>query len=375
MLKRIARLYAPDATAETSVIDAPPGKIEVSPLLKAFGDNYTPPPKDGVKTPEPKVEPEPPKVDAKTTPDPKDVAFTSKKAGDWKKVHDQIAELKTNSANLSKDLEAKIAELESLKKQPVIDPKELETLRGDRAKLEERLERVALEQSDRFSNHFNKLFGDAVAIGKEAAGDHAEQVEHLLNLPPSKARKEQIAQIMEQLPTDLDKHNLAAAVRQMDAARAEKNELLSKSKETLAKQREVETREMAERQNQQKSLRSAQVDAVLKQAGEYSAFAPLDGQAEHNMAITERQTRVRQFFTGELKAEELVKIPVLAEQAKFLTETVVPALKQEIEALRKANDELVKSGPGIKGDGDPNKGKTAPKTFTTVFKETFRPNG
>src|SRR5437867_2149083 len=44
--------------------------------------------------------------------------FTPKKAEDWRKLHARIKEIESKSGNLEKELSAKVAEIEALKKEP-----------------------------------------------------------------------------------------------------------------------------------------------------------------------------------------------------------------------------------------------------------------
>lgn len=319
------------------------------------------PPAAVAPAPDPKAIPVPvpaPAVAEAADEQPKDSAG-------WKKFHARVKEAETKLANLGKEFEAKVAEVDALKKEPKIDPKELETLKTERDTLSERLAIASLEASPKFQAHFDKRFSDAVGAAKAAVGaDHAAAVEELMQLPPSKARKEQFAAIMADMD-DFDRTSLTVAVRDMDAARTEKKEQLGNWKENTKKMREVEVAQLTAQQEQQRkqseSTTTQAIERALKYGESLSAFTRIEGQDAHNARVDARIAKVRDIFTGKLPPTELVNVPVLAEEALFLRENIIPKLLEENKQLQTEMAQLRTAEPSLESKGSPTGG--TPKTW------------
>lgn len=298
--------------------------------------------------------------------------WVSPKANDWKKLKGERDEWQTKATTFDAELKAKNAEIEALKKQPQIDPKELEALRNERDGLLKNIETVALEHSPVFNRHFTKLFGDATAAAKEAAGaEYAEQVGHLLALPPSKHRKEQLAQIVGSLDNELDKTSLTIAIRDMDRARAEREETLAKSGENLKKLNEVQQAKEAETLRQNQVAAEEAINQVLKMADDFDAFKLLDGEenAEHNAEVVKRKEFLKNFFTRKLEKADYAITPIKAARADHL-EQVNKRLEADLKAAQDTIAKLSAGNPELQGHGSPKGGDKA-KGFIEVFQENW----
>lgn len=188
----------PDPAAGTTVATAPEKTTYIKEVEKLIKGTQTAPP-------EKKEEVEKPAA-GETTAKPEqkeDAVYTSKKAKEWNDLktnfQSRIKEIETKASNLTKDLELARAENESLKKQQ-FDPKEFETIKSEREKLKSQLETVALERSEPFQKYFDAKFSSATAKAKSSVPTEIqEHVENLLQLRPSKTRKDQLNAVMEQL--------------------------------------------------------------------------------------------------------------------------------------------------------------------------------
>lgn len=312
------------------------------------------------------------KIDPKTDPQPRtdDGKWTSPKAADWKKLKGERDEAQTKATTMEAELKAKLAEIESLKKEPKVDPKELETLKGERDALLGQIETVALERSERFQNHYKKIFDDSIKMAKESVEpETAELVEHLLQLPPSKHRKEQLETIMGAMTSEVDKLNLSQAVRDMDRARIERDDVLKNSKTNLAKLREKEAQERTEAELKNRSLAEQAINEVLRVADTFDAFKPIEGDEEHNKEIPKRKQFIKDFFERKLAKEDYALIPVLAKRAEHL-EKVNAKLVEELKKAQAALAGNANANPDLTGGGKPTAdGKQ--KGFMEVFMDNL----
>jgi len=358
----------PDQTQTAPSPEPPSFSDEVQRIMREGVPKAEPEPKPELET---KPEPDKPLVDQKKDDEP---VYTGKKAEDWKKVNTRVKELETKAKNLGEELAAKSKEIETLRAEPKVDIKELDKLKAERDKMLEQIEVVSLERSERFQSHYNKLFSDATSLAKDAVGtDKAETVEALMQLPPSKARKEQLNAILAELDNEVDKLNLNTAFVQMDRARAEKNEQLSQAKAKWKQLQEVEASERARKEEQSKQIRDQEISEVLKIAPSYTAFARIEGDEAHNAKVVEREARVRQALTGQLSKEEYLKLPIKAEEATHLRETVVPALLARLKQLEATVTDLTAADPNREQHGGPGSGDNGEyKGFIHEFNKIYK---
>lgn len=331
------------------------------------------------KTTQPQPEPvkEEKKLDAKPEEKPAEVVpetFTSAKAADWKKLKEARAEAEKKASEFEKRLlekEKALLEVENKFKSQDRTPefqKQIDQIKSERDKLEAQLESVALERSERFQSTFTKAIDSAVASAKEAVGDaNASLVAELMDLPPSKWRKEQLNKIRENLE-GLDQGQFDIAIRENDKARAERADALKNAKENYAKLKGIE----AETQNRAAELRKAQtqstINRVLDMARAYDSFKPIDNDPEHNLTVRQNEERIGKFFNLELPADEMAVMPVVAAEGRRLMEKVVPSLQAKIKELEATVEAMKNSNPKPSG-GAPGNPNTQPKTFAEAFQQ------
>lgn len=358
----------PDPAAGTTVATAPEKTTYIKEVEKLIKGTQTAPP-------EKKEEVEKPAA-GETTAKPEhkeDAVYTSKKAKEWNDLktnfQSRIKEIETKASNLTKDLELARAENESLKKQQ-FDPKEFETIKSEREKLKSQLETVALERSEPFQKYFDAKFSSATAKAKSSVPTEIqEHVENLLQLRPSKTRKDQLNAVMEQLDNEADKLQLIVAFGAMDEARAERDEALKNSAENLKKAAVAAAAKKAELEQQAKTLRERDIEVALGATKGYRAFSEIEGDAEHNNAIANRTAWVRKALSGELDEAAYKTMPIKATEADYLREKVVPGLEAKVKELEAAIIQLNGSDPNAQPHGEPERPKA--KTYVEAVLEKW----
>lgn len=311
----------------------------------------------GTTTPQPPVPP--PSQPSTPTPasipnTPTTEGYTPKKSEDWKKLHAELDTYRSKAETLEKQLADKNREVEEARKAKV-DPEELTRIKAERDTLEEKLERVAIEQSPKFVSHYDKIFSQATNLAKDAVGtEMAELAETLLSRPPSKSRKESLNELLGKLESDIDRTNLALAVQQMDSARAERDALLADKKATLAKIKESEQAEALQRQQIARSQAEDRAKKALERAAAFLAFKPVDGDEKHNTAISTRQEKIRKAILGNLTPDELADMAILAEEGRHVVENVLPPLIAELKAQQDAMRSATAADPAKGGHHEPS---------------------
>lgn len=319
-------------------------------------------PNDPSKQPEASQEPEPPN-------------FTSAKAKDWKAVK----EAKEAAEKQAKDWQEKYTlttkEYEEFRKKAG-DPaqtealkKQFEELQKQRDALEEKVRTVDLSQDDRFNAEFNDKFKFAIDKAKDAAGDHAERVEQLLNLPPSKWRKERLSEIRDEL-AGFDQGQLDIAVAAFDQARADRDVRLKNSKETYIKLKQADQEKQLHEQRLYSQKAEAAMNAVLSVARETTDAFKKTEDADHNSFVEQSEQFVTKFFKRQLTDTEQALLPVLAMEAKRYSERVVPAMAKKIAELEEALKQY-KGGTPSNGAGSGSREQKGTGSERHSFQEIF----
>lgn len=289
-------------------------------------------------------------TDAKTEPE----TFTSAKAADWKKLKADREEWQKKAADLEQKHTATVKELEAIRAKAIAtDPnpelqKQLDELRTEKEKYLQQLETVALERSERFSSAFQKVFDASLARAKEAAGTNAEKVEHLIQLQPSKWRKERIQEVAETL-SDMDRAALSMAITEYDRARADRDEALKNARENLKKVQALD----AEKSQREQQLNAARVEAAIKSVMEKArsreAFQIKEGQDAHNASVKANEMEVDRFLRGQMSADAIAEIPLDAIEGRRLRSVVVPELQKRLAEAEAALKEYQTAKPGTTG--------------------------
>ena len=330
------------------------------------------PPKEIKETP-PKDTPEPAKP---ADPVDDDKTFTSAKAADWKKLKEAIKERETKLAEWQTKYAAKekeVAEIATRLKAEDKTPeyqKQIDEWKAKHDTLNKQIETIALERSEPFVQHFNERFSKAITKAKDAVpADKAEYVEQLLNVPPSKWRKEQLNAIREEL-SGIDQGQLDIAIANMDEARTARETQLKDSKLNLERANGM----ASEQHNRDRELAKARtetfINRTLDMARNYDSFKPGENDPEQALLAKTNEDRVAKFFRNELPPEEIAIMPIVAAEGKRLIEKVLPALQKENAELREALKAHQVAKPAPEG-GKKGAQEARPKTFSEVFQENW----
>lgn len=291
-------------------------------------------------------------TDAKTT-EPETI--TGARAADWKKLKADRDEWQKKATDTEQKFTTANKELETLRSKVVAtDPnpelqKQLAAIQAERDKYVSQLETVALERSERFQSSFQRVFDNSIAQAKEAAGEHAEKIEHLINMQPSKWRKEQIQKIADELPSDMDRAAIAMAITEYDKARTTRDNELKNSKENLNRLRALETEQSNRDQELQKVRVDAAVKAVVDRARTVEAFQIKDGNDAHNASVKANEMELENFLRGTLSADAISSMPIDAIEGRRLRATVLPELQNKVAELEASLKEYQSANPGAGG--------------------------
>lgn len=291
-------------------------------------------------------------VAAEKPPEPE--TFTSAKAADWKKLKDERLQAQTKASEWEKKFLESSKELEVIKaKAAATDPspelkKQIEAITAEKEKYLNQLETVALERSERFANAFKKTFDSAVARAKESAGEHAEKIEHLIQLPPSKWRKERIQEIVETV-SDLDRAQIAMSIAEYDKARGEKEDALKNSKENLARVQAMEA-EVQKRDMEMKEANVATaISSLMASARKHEAFTVKDGDEEHNAMVKANEISLENFLRGKMSGSDVASLAIDGLEGRRVRDKVVTSLTKKVEELEAAVKEYQSATPGTSG--------------------------
>lgn len=285
---------------------------------------------------------------------PEPETFTSAKAADWKKLKEERQQWQTKASEMEKKFLESSKELEVIKaKAAATDPspelkKQIEAITAEKEKYLNQLETVALERSERFAKVFQKTFDSAISRAKESAGEHAEKIEHLIQLPPSKWRKERIQEIVETV-SDLDRAQIAMSIAEYDKARSEKEEQLKNSKENLARVQAMEA-EVQKRDMEMKEANvSSAIQSLMATARKHEAFTVKDGDEEHNAMVKANEIALENFLRGKMSGADVAALAIDGLEGRRIRDKVVTSLTKKVEELEAAVKEYQSASPGTSG--------------------------
>lgn len=335
-------------------------------------------PKDNLKTTDSKKKPDAATTDAKTetvaTDEIESKTITSAKAADWKALKEKLKTHETQAKEWEQKHKVVESEYTEFRKKAgdvaVIEQtkKEKEALQVERDRFKTQLETVALERSEEFSSFYQEKFDTALKKAKDAVGTESERIEQLMQLPPTKWRKEQINAIRDEL-IGSDQGQLDIAISQYDEARSDKEAKLKDSKTNYAKLIQMQTDRAAQDRLSTDKRREAITASVLTLAKDYDSFKPSDD-TNHNATVAQNEEFVKKFITGRLEGTDLALMPILATEAKRYKDVVVPALAKQVEELKAALAQYQGANPTPAG-GSRVDAKGQPKGFIDTFNEMW----
>lgn len=262
-------------------------------------------------------------------------------------------------AAAAKALEEQLAKLKAAN--PVLPP-EFELLKKEKEELSDQLKIASIERHPNFRTHFESRTTAALEKAKAVLGpDMAEKASKLAHLPPSEYRAEQLDKmILETQETSPSKAVfLTDLIKDINAIAFDREAALKKAREDydIVQKHEQEKAKAAElEQARQKEQFLAQALSVSK---DLEAFRRGED-PKANQAVDEREKYVKSLINGELDPELLPYIPVLAMEATYLRESVLPLLREENAKLLKQIQEMTQSSPRPGEGGGPGQPPAPP---------------
>lgn len=222
--------------------------------------------------------------------------------------------------------------------------------------LQEKLELVAFERSDKFTNWWKTETDERVRIAQgHVPPEKRQDVAKLLMEPPSTERDAKFDELKEGLPRT-SQSRLDAALNELDGLRLKREDALKQGSERF---KELQAHEQAEAQKQAQEraqkLIQATEEAIRRAKAGFTAFQPT-GDTAKDAEIPQREAFVRALVAGKLDEETMLNIPGAAVEMLHLRDTVVPSLKAEIAKQAELIKQLQGSSPRA-GEGKSSGGK------------------
>lgn len=297
------------------------------------------------KTEAPKDEPA--KADAPK--EKEDKAFVSPSRENFKKLEQDRDTWKKKAESISV-MEKELADLrQKLSETQGIKPEEVESLKKERQALNDRLEQVALERSDKFHSYYQNKFDSAMEAAVDAVGkERSEQIKAVMEAPKSAWRKDILNELISGMEKEVDKLSLLAAVTKYDEARSERERELGNWKANLQKLREHEESKAREENERGLNRRKGILSEVLKVAeSSFPSFQEKEGDADHNAHVTKSRKLVEEFIMGTATDDMVKMLPAMAaegERLMLLLPKLEAQLKEKDEALAVLKNAAPKPG-------------------------------
>ncbi len=286
--------------------------------------------------------------------------ITGPKAAEWKKLRDVVTDRETKFQAAEKarqdaekaltEMKAKVAATDET---PILKT-ELKKLQEDKAKIQEQLEKVALERSPEFQSFYQKKFEAAESVIKQSAGEFADKVAHLVNLPESQWRTDQINAISTQLG-QLQSAAMNHGIVQFDMARRERDDKLTNSREDFQRLQEIEAAKAKREREKHTDDMEVSYQKALQNARAYEAFLTKESDEVHNAQVKRNERELESFFKGDPELDRLIAMPALAIEGERLLKNVIPALQDKIAKLEASIKQYQAANPAPSGGGNQNK--------------------
>lgn len=301
------------------------------------------------------------KPDAKPADDdtPPEVKTEEAKKGwkTWKAQHEAVLkerdELKAKFAEtettLKGQLDAINRELAEARKR-VVDPKEIEALKGERDELRHKIKLKAVEEDPSWQQEISKPIEDALSKARiNAPKEIRGTLEKLMQLAPSEERQDAIDKLLEEHGVSEYKRGvIGAAQATLDNVLAKKSALLSDQKR-LVEQYEQFQKQSAEQKlaSQRQQLEEA-ADAVLRVAADpekgLGVFKPATDTPEARQAANDAVNTARHWATADLDPRSRANLAAWAVHGQHATK-LLAAAEQELTKLRSQVEKLTAATP------------------------------
>lgn len=345
MASKLNELMAPfvEAAKEPSAPAQEPAKpVETKPPVTQI----TIPPKPVEKTPEPVVQQEakPPEEEL-----PESIRKSPKASEEFKKIRESERKFKADSEKhvlAIKGLEEQLSKLKTAPATPVMPP-EFESLKKEHEELSNQLKIASIERHPNFRTHFENRTSTAIEKAKAILGpEMADKASKLAHLPPSEYRAEQLDKmILETQETSPSKALfLTDLIKDINAISFDKEAALKKARDDYEIVQKHEREQAQAAQVEQAKKKEAFLSQALEASKDLEAFRRGED-PKINQAVDEREKFIKSMFNGEIDEKLLPYIPVLAMEATYLREQVLPSLREENDKLLKQIQEMTQTSP------------------------------
>lgn len=280
---------------------------------------------------------------------PESIRKSPKASEEFRKIQTTAKQFKAESekhAASVKTLEEQLAKLKTAPATPVMPP-EFETLKKEHEELSNQLKIASIERHPNFRTHFENRTTAAIEKAKSILGpEMTDKASKLAHLPPSDYRAEQLDKMI------LETHEaspskalfLTDLIKDINAIAFDKEAALKKAQVDydIVQKHEQEQAQVA--QAEQAKKKESFVAQALEASKDLEAFRRGED-PKINQAVDEREKFIKSMFNGEIDEKLLPYIPVLAMEATYLREQVLPSLRDENAKLLKQIQEMTQSAP------------------------------
>ena len=252
--------------------------------------------------------------------------------------------------------------------------KERDSLLAEKEQWAAQIEKTNLAASPRFNAKYIPRVESALATIKDAAGDNADQLSQIAQVPPGPHRRQLIDNAIGELSI-ADQARIGTAIATLDQVNSEKNSELSNHKQTLENLTAQDRLAQAQASKVESLRLDETISRVLSHATkELEAFKEIEGDDAHNASIQETIAEVAMCLRGEAPADVIPYLPILAAEGNYLKTHKVPAMQAEIDSLKNTISKLTGStaspADGVSTTEKPGDGAEAP-TFMSTFMKNF----
>jgi hypothetical protein len=283
------------------------------------------------------------------TPEPK--GLQPRASEQWKASNEQKARYRAekNAAEAkAAQLEARLKELEASKPQV---PEDYSVVKAKAEEFEKTIKELSVERHPEFKQYYAKREAEVETTLKNGLpADKATAILKAVKIQDQEVRDEKLSKLTEGM-TAMQAATVSLALDKWGTIQAEKAEQIGKSNEALAV---YEAREEAKRQELAtgtNKFSQQSIAAAKALASKTPAFQEIAGDEAHNAAVRKANQFVQDFHNGKLKPDTFAAIPVVVQQAAYLSRTVIPRLNQQLAEAKAVIARMGGASPKTDGTG------------------------
>jgi hypothetical protein len=312
-------------------------KTETPKSDEAIAPATTPPNKEAPPVETPKAEPKKETVAPKEQPKPATEDEEKKwprNAKDWeaykKADKERLESVQRERDEIKAERDRVKSEIEQLKKSG--PSPELESLKKEKAELDEQLRLVAVQNHPKFKAYFDNKVGAQLELAKRIVGTEREkQIVDLLSAPDGPLRDKQLEELSETL-NSLQQGRLAGVINNITQIQAERESEIAKARENY---------DQLQKQQQESTLKQQQdfqrlFDSTIKLATDPKdgnpAFQKREGDDAWNTDVDQRLETAKTLLFGNPKPEVITKAALAA--------VAYPAVLKQLQSTIQENESL-----------------------------------